>query len=158
MSAWLKAGLIFGVINFIVVLIFTVLAQIVGFVNLCIPPIFICLGFICGIVTVLFLNRPGMGLAVKEALKSSLFSTIISTITQILISSLCFIIYGRQVSQKILEELGKATGSQAEVIGQYIGGLGTIACCGVINVIFFIAAASAGALIASKLFVKSQNI
>lgn len=151
MSAWLKAGLIFGVINFIAALIFGLLLP------LCLPPIFICLGFICGIVTALFLNIPNGGLAVKESLKSGLFSSIISTITQILVSSLYFVLQGQKASQKILEQWGNATGSQAEKIGQYIGGFGTIACCGVINIVCFIGAAAVGALIASKLFVKSQN-
>jgi len=151
MSAWLKSGLIFGVINFIVALIFGLLLP------LCLPPIFIFLGFLCGIVTALFLNIPGGGAAVKESLKSGLFSSIISTITQILVSSLYFIFQGQKASQKIMEQWGNATGSQAEKIGQYIGGFGTIACCGVTDIICFIAAAAAGALIAGKFFVKGQN-
>jgi len=152
MSAWLKAGIIFGVINFIVALIFGILLP------ACLPPIFICLGFICGIVTALFLNSPNGGLAVKESLKSGLFSSIISTITQLTVTSLYFVLYGQRTSQDLMEKLGRATGSQAEKIGQYIGGFGTIACCGVTNIVCFVAAGAVGALIASKLFVKSQNL
>jgi hypothetical protein len=152
MSAWLKAGIIFGVINFIVALIFGILLP------ACLPPIFICLGFICGIVTALFLNSPSGGLAVKESIKAGLFSSIISTITQLLASGVYFVVYGRESSQKIMEQFGSATGSEAEKIGQYIGGFGTIACCGVTNIICFIGAAAVGALIASKLFVKNQNL
>ncbi|MEQ8168609.1 MAG: hypothetical protein ABRQ38_06905 [Candidatus Eremiobacterota bacterium] len=151
MSAWLKSGLIFGVINFIAALIFGLLLP------ACLPPIFIGLGFLCGIVTTLFLNTPGGGLAVKESLKAGIFSTIISTITQILVSSIYFVVKGQKASQQILEQFGQATGSQAEKIGQYVGGLGAIACCGFINIICFIAASAAGALI-TNLFIKKQNL
>jgi hypothetical protein len=151
MGAWLKAGIIFGVINFIIAVIFSLLLP------ACLPPIFICVGFICGIVTALFLNSNNGGLAVKESLKAGVFSSLLSFITHLIVASLYFAVQGHKLSQQLLQKMGRATGSQAEKIGQFIGGFAGIACCGVTNVLCFVISAAVGALIVSKLFIKGQH-
>jgi len=151
MSAWLKSGLIFAVISFFCAIVFTI-----AFPG-CLLVTSLFIGLLCGIMTALWLKSPDAGLASKEGAKAGLLSGITTLLTNVVVGLIYYYVYGKKNSEDIMRELGWDTpsdGGAAEQFGQFVGASGSLVCCGVINLIIFIAFAALGAFIVTKFFIK----
>lgn len=154
MAPWAKAGLLFSIASFLCAALFS------WFFPICLLPLSVIIGLVCGIVTGLWVKSRDTGLTAKEGAKSGLLCGITSLVTTVAAGGVYFFFFGQQNSEALFKLMGRTpppVDSGLSKTGFLLGGLGTLSCCGIMNVLCFVGCAALGAFLASRFFIKDEQ-